>query len=101
MDKKVVFSGVQPSGGLTIGNYIGAIKNWTDLQEEYDCYYCIVDLHAITVPQIPKDLRKKTLEVLSIYLASGLDPEKSTIFIQSHVSAHSELTWALDTISYM
>ena len=75
MDKKVVFSGVQPSGGLTIGNYIGAIKNFVGLQEKYNCYYCIVDLHAITVPQIPKDLRKNTLEVLAIYLASGLDPE--------------------------
>ena len=101
MEKKVVFSGVQPSGGLTIGNYIGAIKNWIDLQDKYDCYYCIVDLHAITVPQVPKDLRKNTLELLAIYLASGLNPEKSTIFIQSHVSAHTELTWVLDTISYM
>lgn len=101
MEKKVVFSGVQPSGGLTIGNYIGAIKNWISLQDEYDCYYSIVDLHAITVPQVPKDLRKNTLEVLAIYLASGLDPEKSTIFIQSHVPAHVELTWVLNTISYM
>ncbi|NLJ98130.1 MAG: tryptophan--tRNA ligase [Tissierellia bacterium] len=101
MEKKVVFSGVQPSGGLTIGNYIGAIKNFVDLQEKYNCYYCIVDLHAITVPQIPKDLRKNTLEVLAIYLASGLDPEKCTLFIQSHVDAHVELTWVLNSISYM
>ena len=101
MDKKVVFSGVQPSGGLTIGNYIGAIKNFVGLQEKYNCYYCIVDLHAITVPQIPKDLRKNTLEVLAIYLASGLDPEKCTLFIQSHVNAHAELTWVLNSISYM
>lgn len=101
MEKKIVFSGVQPSGGLTIGNYIGAIKNWIALQDEYDCYYSIVDLHAITVPQVPKDLRKNTLEVLAIYLACGLDPEKSTIFIQSHVPAHAELTWVLNTISYM
>lgn len=101
MDKKVVFSGVQPSGGLTIGNYIGAIKNFVSLQEKYNCYYCIVDLHAITVPQVPKNLRKNTLEVLAIYLASGLDPEKCTLFIQSHVNAHAELTWVLNSISYM
>ncbi len=101
MERKVVFSGVQPSGGLTIGNYVGAIKNWVDLQEEYDCYYCIVDLHAITVPQVPKDLRQNTLKVLAIYLASGMDSEKSTLFIQSHVRAHAELTWVLNSISYM
>ncbi len=101
MEKKIVFSGVQPSGALTIGNYIGAIKNWVDLQNEYDCYYCIVDLHAITVPQIPKDLRKNTLDVLALYLACGIDPEKSTLFIQSHVPAHAELTWVLNSISYM
>lgn len=101
MEKKIVFSGVQPSGALTIGNYIGAIKNWVELQDEYDCYYCIVDMHAITVPQIPKDLRKNTLDVLALYLACGMDPEKSTIFIQSHVPAHAELTWVLNSISYM
>lgn len=101
MERKVVFSGVQPSGSLTIGNYIGAIKNWISLQEEYDCYYSIVDLHAITVPQEPKNLRKNTLEVLAIYLACGLDPEKSTIFIQSHVPTHAELAWVLNTMSYM
>lgn len=101
MEKKTVFSGVQPSGALTIGNYIGAIKNWVELQEEYDCNYCIVDLHAVTVPQVPKDLRKNTLDVLALYLACGIDPEKSTIFIQSHVPAHAELTWVLNTISYM
>lgn len=101
VEKKIVFSGVQPSGNLTIGNYIGAIKNWVELQDVYDCYYCIVDLHAITVPQIPKDLRKKTLDVLALYLACGIDSEKSTIFIQSHVPAHAELTWILNSISYM
>ncbi len=101
MERKVVFSGVQPSGSLTIGNYIGAIKNWISLQDEYDCYYSIVDLHAITVPQVPKDLRRSTLEVLALYLACGLDPEKSTIFIQSHVPAHAELAWVLNTMSYM
>ena len=101
MENKVVFSGVQPSGSLTIANYIGAIKNWIELQDEYTCYYSVVDLHAITVPQVPKVLRKNTLEVLAIYLACGLDPEKSTVFIQSHVPAHLELTWVLDSISYM
>lgn len=101
MEKKVVFSGVQPSGSLTIGNYIGAIRNWVALQDEYDCYYCIVDLHSITVPQEPKDLRKNTLELLAVYLACGLDPEKCTLFIQSHVSAHAELCWVLNTMSYM
>lgn len=101
MEKKTVFSGVQPSGALTIGNYLGAIKNWVELQDEYDCYYCIVNLHAITVPQIAKDLRRNTLEVLALYLACGIDPEKSTIFIQSHVPAHVELSWVLNSISYM
>ena len=101
MSKKIVFSGVQPSGGLTIGNYIGAIKNFVELQDEYDCYYSIVDMHAITVPQVPKDLRKNTLDVLALYIACGLDPEKSTLFIQSHVPAHAELTWVLNTITYM
>ena len=101
MEKKVVFSGVQPSGDLTIGNYIGAIRNWVGLQDEYDCYYCIVDSHAITVPQEPKNLRKRTLDVLALYLACGIDPVKSTLFIQSHVPAHAELTWVLNSISYM
>lgn len=101
MENKIVFSGVQPSGALTIGNYIGAIKNWVGLQDEYDCYYCIVDLHAITVPQIAKDLRKNTLDVLALYMACGMDPEKSTLFIQSHVPAHLELAWVLNTMTYM
>jgi len=100
-DKKVIFSGVQPSGEVTIGNYLGAIKNWVELQDDYDCYYCIVDLHAITVPQEPSSLRKKSLELLAKYIASGIDPEKNTLFIQSHVSAHAELSWVLNTISYM
>ena len=99
MEKKRVFSGIQPSGSLTLGNYIGALSNFVGLQEEYDCLYCIVDLHAITVFQEPKDLRKNTLDVLSLYLAAGLDPEKSTIFIQSHVPQHTELGWCLNTIT--
>ena len=101
MDKKVIFSGVQPSGSLTLGNYIGALRNFGELQDEFDCFYCIVDLHAITVPQIAKDLRKRTLDVLSLYIACGLDPEKSALFIQSHVPAHAELSWVLNTITYM
>ncbi len=100
-EKKVIFSGAQPSGKLTLGNYIGALKNWVSLQDQYNCYYCIVDLHAITVPQVAKDLRRNSLEALAQYIASGLDPEKNTIFIQSHVSAHVELAWILNTISYM
>lgn len=99
--KKVIFSGIQPSGQLTLGNYLGAIKNWVKLQDEYDCYFCVVDLHAITVKQEPKDLRARTLEVMSIYMAAGIDPEKNTIFIQSHVPAHSEAAWLLNCYSYM
>lgn len=98
--KKVIFSGIQPSGNLTIGNYYGALKNWVKLQDEYDTYYCIVDLHAITVKQEPKELRRRTLEVLAIYLACGLDSEKNTIFIQSHVPAHSEAAWLLNCFTY-
>jgi tryptophanyl-tRNA synthetase len=99
--KKVIFSGIQPSGNLTIGNYLGALKNWVKLQDEYDCYFCVVDLHAITVKQEPKDLRRRTLEVLAIYLAAGIDPEKNTIFIQSHVSTHSEASWLLNCFTYV
>lgn len=99
--KKVIFSGIQPSGNLTIGNYFGALKNWVKLQDEYDCYYCVVDLHAITVKQEPKDLRRRTLEVLAIYLASGIDPEKNTLFIQSHVPAHCEAGWLLNCNTYI
>lgn len=96
---KRIFSGVQPSGNLHIGNYLGAIKNWVRLQNEYDSIFCIVDLHAITVPQDPKELQRKILEVAKIYLASGIDPKKSTIFIQSHVPEHAEITWILNTIA--
>ncbi len=93
--KKIIFSGVQPSGYLTIGNYIGSIKNWLDFQESYDCFYCVVDQHAITVRQVPADLRRRTYETLAIYIACGLDPEKNHLFVQSHVPAHSQLSWAL------
>lgn len=99
-EKKKIFSGMQPSGSLTLGNYLGALKNWVDLQGEYDCYYCVVDMHAITVPKEPKDLRKNTLEVLANYLAAGLDPDQVTLFIQSHVSSHAELSWILNCFTY-
>ncbi len=99
--KKIIFSGIQPSGDLTIGNYLGALKNWVKLQDEYDCYFCIVDLHAITVRQKPADLRRRSLELLSIYIASGISPEKNTLFIQSHVPAHAELSWILTCNTYM
>ncbi|MPQ43261.1 tryptophan--tRNA ligase [Clostridium tarantellae] len=100
-NKKIIFSGIQPSGNLTLGNYLGALKNWVKLQDEYDCFFCVVDLHAITVKQVPADLRKRTLEVLAIYMAAGIDPDKNTLFIQSHVPAHSEAAWLLTCNSYM
>lgn len=101
MSKQTVFSGVQPSGDLTIGNYIGAIRNFSKLQDDYECIYSIVNMHSITVPQVAKDLRRRTYEILALYMATGIDPEKSTIFVQSHVPAHTELSWVLSSISYM
>ena len=95
-DKKIVFSGVQPSGNLTIGNYLGAIKNFTKFSEDYKTFYCVVDLHAITVRQVPAELRKRTYETLALYLACGLDEKKNTLFVQSHVPQHAELGWILD-----
>ena len=99
--KKRIFSGAQPTGELHIGNYLGALKNWVALQDEYEALYCIVNLHAITLPQDPKTLRQKTLDLARIYLAAGVDPEKSTIFIQSEVQEHAELTWVLSCLSRM
>ena len=99
--KKIIVSGIKPSGDLTLGNYLGAIKNWVKLQDEYDCYFFIADLHAITVRQVPAELRKRSLEVLAIYIAAGVDPEKNTMFIQSHVPAHCEASWLLTCNSYM
>jgi tryptophanyl-tRNA synthetase len=93
--KKRIFSGIQPSGELTLGSYMGAIRNWVDLQDAYECIYCIVDMHAITVRQNPTDLRKRSVRQLAQYLACGLDPEKNIMFIQSHVSQHAELSWIL------
>ncbi len=97
--KKRIFSGVAPSGNIHIGNYLGAIKNWVPLQDEYDSVFCIVDLHALTTPQNPEKLKRKIIEIATIYLAAGLDPKKNTIFIQSHVPEHAELTWILNTIT--
>ena len=94
-----IFSGVQPSGNLHIGNYLGAIKNWVSLQKSFECIFCIVDLHALTVKQNPKELPKNTLEVTAAYIASGIDPEKTLIFNQSAVSVHAELTWLLSCIT--
>jgi len=99
--KPVLLSGIQPSGHLMIGNLIGALQSWVRLQDEYDCLYVVVDLHAITVRQEPKDLRKRCLDFLCQYLACGIDPEKSAVFVQSHVPAHSELAWILSCHTYM
>ena len=94
--KKVMLSGIQPSGDLTLGSYLGAIKNWSDRAEAFDCYYFMADLHSITVRQTPADLRRRTVEQLAQYIACGLDPEKNTLFVQSHVPAHTQLGWVLD-----
>ncbi len=99
MAQKRIFSGIQPSGNLHLGNYLGAIRQWVDLQNDYDAIFCIVDLHAITVPQDPAELRRKTLEIAKVYLASGIDPNRSTLFIQSHLSGHTQLAWILNTIA--
>ncbi|MFH0840925.1 MAG: tryptophan--tRNA ligase [bacterium] len=99
MDKKIVFSGVQPTGNLHIGNYLGAISQWVNLQNKYTCIFCVVDYHAITVDQNPKELHEKTLEVAKIYLAAGINPRKSIIFRQSDIKEHVELTWLLNCTS--
>lgn len=93
--KKRVFSGIQPTGSFTLGNYIGAVRNWPLLQDEYDCIYCVVDQHALTVRQVPAELRKRSYEAAAMLLASGIDPQKSLVFIQSHVPQHSQLAWIL------
>ena len=94
--KKRMLSGIQPSGDLHLGNYLGAIKNWADRADEYDCYYFMADMHTITVRQTPADLRKRSLNQLAQYIACGLDPEKNTLFLQSHVPAHAQLAWVLN-----
>ncbi|MDO4572961.1 MAG: tryptophan--tRNA ligase [Clostridia bacterium] len=93
--KKIMLSGIQPSGDLHLGNYLGAVKNWHELADEFDCYYFMADLHTLTVRQNPAELRRRTLEQLAQYIACGLDPEKNTLFVQSHVHEHAELAWIL------
>ena len=100
-DKKILYSAVQPTNNLTIGNYIGAVKNFVALQEEYDCIYAIANMHAITVRQDAAQLRKNTLSLLALYLACGIDPQKCVLYLQSHVPAHAELAWTLNTFTYV
>lgn len=100
-NKPIIFSGIQPSGKLTIAHYIGAIKNWKELQYDYECLFCLVDLHAITVKQDPRELRERSYELLALYIACGIDPERNLIFVQSHVPAHSQLAWILNCFTYM
>lgn len=99
--KKSIFSGMQATGTLTLGNYLGALKNWVELEEEYQCFYCVVDMHSITVRQDPAELRKRARALLTLYIAAGLNPEKNCIYYQSHVSAHAELSWILSCFTYM
>jgi tryptophanyl-tRNA synthetase len=100
-DKKVLFSAMQSTGNLTLGNYLGALKNWVALSDEYECFYSVVDMHSITVRQNPAELRKRARALLILYIAAGLDPEKNCIYYQSHVSGHAELAWILDCFTYM
>lgn len=100
-DKKVLFSGMQATGNLTLGNYLGALKNWITLSDEYECFYSVVDMHSITVRQDPQILRKRARALLTLYIAAGLDPEKNCIYYQSHVSGHAELSWILNCYTYM
>lgn len=100
-DKKVLFSGMQATGNLTLGNYLGALKNWVTLSDEYECFYSVVDMHSITVRQDPATLRKRARALLTLYIAAGLDPKKNCIYYQSHVSGHGELAWILNCYTYM
>lgn len=100
-DKKVLFSGMQATGSLTLGNYLGALKNWVTLCDEYECFYSVVDMHSITVRQDPAMLRKRARDLLILYIAAGLDPEKNCLYYQSHVSGHAELSWILNCFTYM
>jgi len=100
-DKKVLFSGMQATGNLTLGNYLGALKNWVTLNDEYECFYSVVDMHSITVRQDPATLRKRARALLTLYIAAGLDPKKNCIYYQSHVSGHAELAWILNCFTYM
>ena len=101
MSKKVILSGIQATGNLTLGNYLGALKNFVKMQDEYDCYYMIANLHALTVRREPKELKENTLKVIATYIAAGIDPDKSCIFVQSQVPEHAELGWTLDCYTYM
>lgn len=96
MSKEIIFSGIQPSGELSVGNYIGSLRNWVQLQDDYECIYCVVNEHAITVRQDPKELLERSLNTLALFIAAGVDPNKSTIFLQSHVPAHCQLSWVLN-----
>ena len=99
--KKVLFSGMQATGNLTLGNYLGALKNWVTLSDEYECFYSVVDMHSITVRQDPATLRKRARALLTLYIAAGLDPKKNCIYYQSHVSGHAELAWILNCFTYL
>ncbi len=99
--KKMLFSGMQATGNITLGNYLGALKNWVNLCDEYECFYCVVDLHSITVRQNPAELRKRARNLLMLYIAAGIDPEKNCLYYQSHVSGHAELGWILNCFTYM
>ncbi|MBR2765001.1 MAG: tryptophan--tRNA ligase [Blautia sp.] len=99
--KKVLFSGMQATGNLTLGNYLGALKNWVTLCDEYECFYSVVDMHSITVRQDPAELRSRARRLMMLYIAAGIDPEKNCIYYQSHVSAHAELAWILNCLTYM
>ena len=100
-DKKVLFSGMQATGNLTLGNYLGAMKNWVTLSNDYECFYSVVDMHSITVRQDPAELRRRARALLTLYIAAGLDPEKNCIYYQSHVTGHAELAWILNCFTYM
>lgn len=100
-DKKALFSGMQATGNLTLGNYLGALKNWVNLCDEYECFYSVVDMHSITVRQDPAELRRRARALLTLYIAAGLDPEKNCIYYQSHVTGHAELAWILNCFTYM
>lgn len=101
MEKKIILSGIQATGVLTLGNYLGSLNNWVEMQDKYDCYYMIADLHTLTIRKDPEELRRNTLALLALYVAAGLDPEKNTIFIQSHIPAHPALSWVLNCYTYM
>jgi tryptophanyl-tRNA synthetase len=101
MEKKTILSGIQATGSLTLGNYLGALNNWVEMQDKYNCYYMIADLHTLTIRKDPEELRQNTLSLIALYIAAGLDPEKNIIFIQSHVPAHTQLSWVLNCYTYM